>query len=861
MVDPRMCVVEVTQIVPADDVPYVAARVAERLGMPLERVRKLIDDRTGPITRSLRPDKAEVIAQTFEAAGVVVAIRPAVEEDEFPLLGASSDAAPAPTSIAASDARDESESAVSSDAREVSAPTDTPVPAPQRLALERPTPSDATAGPSSPEMRADEPAVADLPAAATSEQERQPEPPEVDPQEPAPEEAGPDDLETHEDGGEETRSDDAEFEEFVPDDAEFEESVQDDAEFEEPDVVTTDAEAEDAARPVASDDEAEFDEPGTYDVEPDDLDDDQPAAEPDDFGYDDLAIDVDEGDGGAVGGPDDEPSEGAGSAEGLTEQDAHEPSAGWPAGDDGARPWAARRPPMMPEGLTMPAGASLQLDPDVDEDDDTDDPGPTGWPARGEVTVRPVTAAVFAASENGEGVAEPVPDEDGTEAQATNGGAARAVGVGGQTVSEGSASEGSVVTSDGGRLASGSPFGDPSTWHGDDDPAGGWTIGARATRRLPVVTDEPDGVADLADERTVPAAPPMDREDVDHARSDAPEDADVLAEEDEDRDGVDEASDPADEPASEPTSEPASDPADEPASEPASEPTAPLRVVYVDEGAAARTPRYDDPPLVGRGSRIRDRATEGGSRDSEQAAEGATAAPIPTAWRGLGSAERGPARPVDARLPRRGEYAQQPRREWSDAARVTRRRTLMLVVLAVALGVFVLAQAWVAGRAAPAFDAGLHRFRDADFGAARRVWTDLASHGDANAQFMLGYMSEAGLGRPWSARAAAAWYRLAADAGHAEAQWRLGNLYHQGLGVPPDTATAERWWAAALVGGHAEAAFTLGRSRLEGASGASDPGAAMMAFERAAALGWPAAVPYRDVLQAVSERPHQDALP
>ncbi len=186
----------------------------------------------------------------------------------------------------------------------------------------------------------------------------------------------------------------------------------------------------------------------------------------------------------------------------------------------------------------------------------------------------------------------------------------------------------------------------------------------------------------------------------------------------------------------------------------------------------------------------------------------------------------------------------------------------MLAILAVAVVLLIITQVWAAGRAGPAFDAGLHRFRDADFAAAQRVWSQLASAGDTNAQFMLGYLSEAGLGRPWSARAAASWYRLAADAGHPEAQWRLANLYARGLGVPHEPASAERWWSAASDGGHAEAAFTLARSRLEGAAGHSDPVAALDAFERASVLGWPAAEPYRDALMVVvSVQPHAGALP
>jgi hypothetical protein len=79
---PHACVVEVIELVPDADVAIVAARVGERLGMPQQRVRQLIERRTGPITRALRPEKADAIAQTFEAAGVRVVIR-AADPDEL----------------------------------------------------------------------------------------------------------------------------------------------------------------------------------------------------------------------------------------------------------------------------------------------------------------------------------------------------------------------------------------------------------------------------------------------------------------------------------------------------------------------------------------------------------------------------------------------------------------------------------------------------------------------------------------------------------------------------------------------------------------------------------------------------------
>jgi hypothetical protein len=227
--------------------------------------------------------------------------------------------------------------------------------------------------------------------------------------------------------------------------------------------------------------------------------------------------------------------------------------------------------------------------------------------------------------------------------------------------------------------------------------------------------------------------------------------------------------------------------------------------------------------------------------------------PVPMAWRGLGPEPAGPARPPDANLPRRVDLDEpidedEPRR---------RRRGIMLILLAVAVVGFLLSQWWVASRAGAALDAtaGFHAYRDGDFAAARRYWGTQASAGDPAAQFMLGYLAEAGLGAPWSARAAAAWYRAAADGGHAEAAWRLGRLYEAGLGVAPDDAEARRWFRRASDLGHAEAAFAWGRSWMRelgvvwGRDGVEVWPSGVIdelstAFERAASLGFHEAAPY-----------------
>ncbi|MDF1522000.1 MAG: tetratricopeptide repeat protein [Trueperaceae bacterium] len=243
--------------------------------------------------------------------------------------------------------------------------------------------------------------------------------------------------------------------------------------------------------------------------------------------------------------------------------------------------------------------------------------------------------------------------------------------------------------------------------------------------------------------------------------------------------------------------------------------------------------------------------------------------PVPTAWRGLGGDEVGPARPPSARLPRRPDVDGDVEDELMFEEATRRRRGLMLAALGVSVVLFVLAQWWVASRAgaAPAGIDPFDAYRRGEFVAARAAWSAQAADGDASARFMLGYLAEAGLGAPWSARTAAGWYRAAAESGHAEAMYRLGRLYEVGLGVAPDGFEARRWYREAGRAGHAEAAFAWGRlvvreagvelgAGVAAAVPAATAAEAARAFELATSLGWHEAAPYAAAFGAVAdERP------
>ena len=62
----------------------------------------------------------------------------------------------------------------------------------------------------------------------------------------------------------------------------------------------------------------------------------------------------------------------------------------------------------------------------------------------------------------------------------------------------------------------------------------------------------------------------------------------------------------------------------------------------------------------------------------------------------------------------------------------------------------------------------------------------LANHGDAEAQYNLGYCYECGLGVEIDYEKAVFWYKKAAELGNPIAQTNLGGCYEHGRGVPQD---------------------------------------------------------------------------
>ncbi len=91
------------------------------------------------------------------------------------------------------------------------------------------------------------------------------------------------------------------------------------------------------------------------------------------------------------------------------------------------------------------------------------------------------------------------------------------------------------------------------------------------------------------------------------------------------------------------------------------------------------------------------------------------------------------------------------------------------------------------------FNAGVKAYERGDYATALKKWRPLAEHGDAAAQYNLGFMYSNGEGVPQDDKEAVRWYRLAAVQGHAPAQNNLAWMYFEGRGVPKDHVQAHLW--------------------------------------------------------------------
>ena len=124
-------------------------------------------------------------------------------------------------------------------------------------------------------------------------------------------------------------------------------------------------------------------------------------------------------------------------------------------------------------------------------------------------------------------------------------------------------------------------------------------------------------------------------------------------------------------------------------------------------------------------------------------------------------------------------------------------KALVIAVTILAMGITAsLAQDYQKGK-----DAYLKR----DYATALSEWKPLAEQGDAEAQYNLGWMYEAGEGVTQDYAEAVNWFRKAAEQGNAGAQNNLGSRYILGKGVIQDIVLAHMWYDIAASNGNENA--------------------------------------------------------
>jgi TPR repeat protein len=108
------------------------------------------------------------------------------------------------------------------------------------------------------------------------------------------------------------------------------------------------------------------------------------------------------------------------------------------------------------------------------------------------------------------------------------------------------------------------------------------------------------------------------------------------------------------------------------------------------------------------------------------------------------------------------------------------------------------------------FEAGRAAYKAGDFQAAMKEWLPLAEAGDAEAQFRIGVLYDAGEGMPVDGELARRWYEKAEKQNHLSARFNLALLYDLGEKVVRDYAAAFRLYEINAMAMHKKSQVNLG---------------------------------------------------
>jgi hypothetical protein len=132
---------------------------------------------------------------------------------------------------------------------------------------------------------------------------------------------------------------------------------------------------------------------------------------------------------------------------------------------------------------------------------------------------------------------------------------------------------------------------------------------------------------------------------------------------------------------------------------------------------------------------------------------------------------------------------------------------------------------------------GLAASRNGDYETAFHELEPEAKRGNAEAQYHLGVMYDAGQGVPQNAGKAFRWYLNAAELGHKQAQYNAAVMYNEGRGTALNPALALQWFNKAAQQGSADAQFSLGVMYGSGVVVTQDYAQALQWYRKAAQQG------------------------
>jgi TPR repeat protein len=132
---------------------------------------------------------------------------------------------------------------------------------------------------------------------------------------------------------------------------------------------------------------------------------------------------------------------------------------------------------------------------------------------------------------------------------------------------------------------------------------------------------------------------------------------------------------------------------------------------------------------------------------------------------------------------------------------------------------------------------GYRAIERGDYLAALYYWRPRAEAGEAEAQFMMGWLTQYGLGVEQNFAQTLSWYQKAAAQNFALAEANIGVMYDVGMGVTQDQSQAAQWYQKASAKGNATAQFNLGWLYQTGAGVAQNFSTAAQLYQAAAQQG------------------------